>query len=79
MKLTGSVMRNGRALVRGIPINLRGHGTRWSGELHLPKGATIYPGSYDLHLSDGRAGRMMIANIDGKTAFFDGDGELKKN
>jgi hypothetical protein len=78
MKLIGTVMRNGRALARGIAISLRVQGTRWSGEFEFPKGAAIFPGGYDLHLNDGRSGRMTISVIDGATAFFDGDGDLKR-
>ncbi len=72
-------MRNGRAIVRGVNINLRVHGTRWSGELQLPKGTTLFSGGYELHLNDRRAGRITIGVIDGEIAFFDGDGDLYKH
>jgi hypothetical protein len=78
MKFIGSLLHHGRSVARGISINVRIHGTRWHGELQLPKGATISSGSYELQLNDRRAGKITIDAIEGKTAYFDGDGALKK-
>jgi hypothetical protein len=77
MKLLGTVMRNGRAVARGT-VTLSVRGTRWSGELSIPKGITILSGGYQLQLSDRRAGRITIGDVDGGTAYFEGDGELRK-
>jgi hypothetical protein len=72
-------MRNGRAVAHELNISLKFQGSRWSGELHLPKGISMLAGSYQLHLHDGRAGRIMLHVVDGETVFFEGDGELKRS
>ncbi|MCI0683409.1 MAG: hypothetical protein L0Y71_14995 [Gemmataceae bacterium] len=77
MKLRGNLMRNGQAVARGLSISLRVQGMRWSGQVQLPKGTTLLEGSYQLQLHDRRTGRIMINVIDGDTACFEGDGELK--
>jgi hypothetical protein len=78
MKLIGSVMRNGQAVARGVTVTLSIRGSHWSGELSLPKGATILSGGYQLQLNDRRTGRITIGKVDGNTAFFEGEGELKR-
>ena len=78
MRFIGNVLTHGRPIARGIPINLRIHGSRWHGEIQLPKGSSISAGSYLLQLRDRRCGRITIDNINGDTAYFNGDGQLKK-
>ena len=78
MKATGNLVRNGRVLVRGTTVQIRVQGKRWSGELDVPKDSNLFSGSYDLRLNDGRGGRITIGVIQGEHAFFDGEGELKK-
>jgi len=78
MKFIGNVLSHGRPIARGISINLRMHGSRWHGELQLPKGSSISSGSYELQLRDRRSGRITIDQVNGETAYFNGDGQLKK-
>jgi len=77
MKARGSIVQNGRAIAQGLSVTLKVQGTRWSGHVEIPRGMTIFPGGYQLQLHDRRTGRMVINVIDGDTAFFEGDGELK--
>jgi hypothetical protein len=77
MKVRGSIIQNGRAIAQGLSITLKVQGTRWSGQVELPKGSTLMPGGYQLQLHDRRQGRIVINVIDGDTALFEGDGELK--
>ncbi|MBM4067634.1 MAG: hypothetical protein FJ271_01630 [Planctomycetes bacterium] len=77
MKYTGSILRNGRVIARGWTINIRTQGKRWSGEIVLETESSIFPGGYGLHLNDGRKGQITVSVVDGETAYFEGDGELK--
>jgi hypothetical protein len=77
MKYIGDILRYGKVVERGVRVNLRLFGKHWSGELELPKQTTIYLGSYELHLNDGRAGKIGITVIKGDTALFEGDGKLQ--
>jgi hypothetical protein len=74
-------MRNGRVVAGGLVVKLRLQGKRWSGEIEVPKGTTLYAGNYDLTLNDGRKGRITIqttpATSEDVTVYFDGDGDLK--
>jgi hypothetical protein len=78
MKFKGNVLQHGRPIARDISINVRIHGARFHGELLLPKGANISSGAYELQLKDRRTGRITITTVEGETAYFDGDGALKK-
>jgi hypothetical protein len=81
MKFVGNIMRNGQVVVRGLVVNVRFQGKRWSGEISVPQGTTLYAGNYDMALNDGRKGRITInatpATAEDSLVYFDGDGDLK--
>ena len=78
MKFFGTLLTRGRAIARNVSVIVRAQGPRWHGELRLPKGITISEGNYELQLNDRRSGRILIDTVDEDTAYFNGDGDLKK-
>ena len=76
MKLVGSLMQRGQTVAASLCINLRSLNWKWSGEIQVPKGCALRPGSFQLVLSDGRRGNITINNVSGRSVFFEGDGAL---
>ena len=77
MKILGNLMFNGRVRARGITALIRQQGRRWSGEIQLPKDASVNKGCFDLVLNDGRRGKVQIESIADNVAYFQGDGDLR--
>lgn len=71
-------MHLGRPIAQSLVVYARVNGTKWHGEIQIPKGTNISTGSYRLLLKDRREARITIDTIQGETAYFEGDAAEKK-
>lgn len=53
---------NGNLVLDTVPVALTAGDGVWSGQMVLPKGVPLTEGEYQLHLHDGKKGRIKIGS-----------------